>query len=469
MLYYWLFILQLVAAAIPNVGKVSSQIAPNPHYSLPNLLTVESKNDINNWEISDDIQFDNGRLLLGQSSYIWGKYKIPTQNKQWTIELVFRSSGLDADKAYSENGLTVWLLNDNGGRISPSNKFDGFKLEINNREQPGLKLYNNDGSQEITTDLNHALGQCKFQYLESDVPFTLRVSYEENRWFKIQMDNNLCFKTDKIKIPFNDVLLGVTSDVSPKSKEQYEILGLRTWERITEDAIDDHGLMVGDEIRIDVKNQVQSDPGAKPGQIRESLMERAQRVRQEMLKKQREEEEAQQKQGGGGSNSDGSLDLILSKLNNLEISVNTLNNLEEDAEIIAINNKIKELNDAQEALKSTVVDTKQAVVDLQQTLVKQYSQMLDAIGQLNQKVIGEVREQHSGMEELSKKVDLLMNNHKEISYQYQAAKDTESAQGKGTTVDTLMKWVLFPLMLVLLVLVVFVYRLRHDIKHSKLL
>lgn len=30
--------------------------------------------------------------------------------------------------------------------------------------------------------------------------------------------------------------------------------------------------------------------------------------------------------------------------------------------------------------------------------------MLDAIGQLNQKVIGEVREQHSGMEELSKKL-----------------------------------------------------------------
>ena len=66
-------------------------------------------------------------------------------------------------------------------------------------------------------------------------------------------------------------------------------------------------------------------------------------------------------------------------------------------------------------LKSTVTDTKQAVVDLQNVLVKQYSQMLDSIAQLNQKVIGEVREQHYGMEELSRKVDLLMNNHKEIT------------------------------------------------------
>lgn len=62
-----------------------------------------------------------------------------------------------------------------------------------------------------------------------------------------------------------------------------------------------------------------------------------------------------------------------------------------------------------------------------------------------------------------------MNNHKEISYQYQNAKESDSPNGVGTTVDVLMKWVLFPLMLILLVLVVFVYRLRHDIKHSKLL
>ncbi|MCP8719819.1 MAG: hypothetical protein M5F18_11090, partial [Asgard group archaeon] len=259
MLYYLLFILQLVSAVVPNVGRISSQVAPNPHYSLPNLLTIDSKTDINNWEISENIQFDNGRLLLGQSGSIWNKYKIPTSNKQWTIELVFRSTGLDADKVYLENGLTVWLVNDNEGNNIPTNVFDGFKIEMNNKEQPGLKLYNNDGSQEISTDLNHALGQCKFQYLESNVPFTLRLSYDENKWFKIQVDNNLCFKTDQVKIPFNDILFGITSDVSPQSQEQYEILGLKTWEKLTEDATDDHGLMIGDEIKIDVKNQVKDD------------------------------------------------------------------------------------------------------------------------------------------------------------------------------------------------------------------
>ncbi|EMG50099.1 EMP47 Protein EMP47 [Candida maltosa Xu316] len=451
--YLFCFLFQLATAVIPNLAQVSSDASANPHFSLPNLLTIESLENINNWDISKNVLFDNGRLLLSDQSSIWGKYKVPTNNKPWTTELIFRSTGLRADKPF-DNTLNVWLLNDD---TTPDDKFDGFKIEVSNKEQPGLKVFNNDGSQVLSDKLAQALGACKFQYLESDVPFTLRVSYDEDKWFKIQMDNNLCFKTDQVRIPFENLKLGVTANVNQKSSEKFEVLAWRTWDKLTEDAIDDHGLMVGDEIKIDVKNEF------KPRVGRESLMERAQRVKQQILKDQQQQQHQQLQQ----SNSD-PFDIVLSKLDTLELTINGLSTAGEDVEMLNVDNKIQELHNAYASLKTSVDDTKQSVRELQSILVKQYAQMLESIAQLNQKVIGEVREQHFGMEEVSKKVDLLMNNHKEIAHQYQQNQIKEPS-GSGNTVDTVMKWVLFPLMVILLALVIFVYRLRHDIKHSKLL
>ena len=86
---------------------------------------------------------------------------------------------------------------------------------------------------------------------------------------------------------------------------------------------------------------------------------------------------------------------------------------------------------------------------------------------MNEKVIGEVREQHGGMEELSKKVDLLMANHKEIAYQY--LRDQAESPDISEVLFTRVKWILLPLILVIIVLTVMLYRLRKDIKHGKLL
>ena len=64
MLYHILLLIHVALAVVPNIPKISSQLLPNPHYSLPNLLSIESKEDVNNFDISNNIQFDNGRLLL---------------------------------------------------------------------------------------------------------------------------------------------------------------------------------------------------------------------------------------------------------------------------------------------------------------------------------------------------------------------------------------------------------------------
>lgn len=85
-------------------------------------------------------------------------------------------------------------------------------------------------------------------------------------------------------------------------------------------------------------------------------------------------------------------------------------------------------------------------------------------------MIGEVREQQYSMEEIGKKVDLLMANHKEISYQYkQQGTALDQYSNQSGIANTLIKWILIPVVAVIIVLTVVVSRLRHDIKHSKLL
>ena len=127
------------------------------------------------------------------------------------------------------------------------------------------------------------------------------------------------FQNESISIPFQELKLGITSKINQQSNEKFEILSLKTWELLTADAIDDHGLMIGDEIKIDVETEVKNDNQVKPNHIRESLMERAQRLRKEAIDSERQNLKNQD------SNTNSQLDLILSKLNYLEVSLTGLN------------------------------------------------------------------------------------------------------------------------------------------------
>lgn len=104
--------------------------------------------------------------------------------------------------------------------------------------------------------------------------------------------------------------------------------------------------------------------------------------------------------------------------------------------------------------------------DFKETLSKQYMELLESIAKLNQKVIGEVREQQFTIEELTKKVDVLMANHKEINFH------TSKEAGKVNTYEAsgnILRFTLFVIIVILIILAIGFYRLRHDVKHSKLL
>ncbi|KAI5962655.1 uncharacterized protein KGF55_003731 [Candida pseudojiufengensis] len=489
-IFYLLVNLALAIAYIPDINidqhqqqqQQQQQLNTKPtseiidELSLNNLLQINYKSDISTYQLSNGIKFDSGRLLFSKLDSMWSNLNLPTSN-EFTIEIVFRSTGKSQDIRFSDNNLAIWIYDDSISTIGSKN-FDGFKFLINNNQQQGLKIFNNDGSDAEKFNLDESLGDCQFRYLESDVPFTLRISYSNlKNWFKIQVDNNLCFKTNHVKIPVGNYKLGLTSFINSQSNEEFEILGLKVWDKVIEDAIDDHGIMIDGELKVDTITKVVDTPKddhVRPNVVRESLMERARKHREEMLMM-----EQQMNQNNEIKNQP-DLSIVLDRLNDLEFSIADLSKIV-GSNGISSSSSSSNSPSSQEIseLKELIQQSQSVVNNLQNIIAKQYIELLDSVSQLNQKLIGEVREQHFGMEEISKKVDLLMNEHKEVKYQYQKQKIEEESlnsndkprisNNDGVIFDKIIKWILIPLIIVLLALVVFVYRLRHDIKHSKLL
>ena len=181
------------------------------------------------------------------------------------------------------------------------------------------------------------------------------------------------------------------------------------------------------------------DDHVPPAQIRQSLMERT-RLHQKQMMEER-----------SSLSQEALLQDIVARLEAIEKSISNLANTQNtnDYESHAANKLQGNLE------------------TFQATITNQFSNMVDALSNLNQKVIGEVREHQHGMDEISKKVDLLMANHKEITHQYNEQQQLRPPSSELTT--TIVRWVLTPVILCIIVLSIFIYRLRHDIKHSKLL
>jgi mannose-binding lectin 1 len=453
------------------------------HMSLPNLLHVNELQDIQlNWETFNDVKYDNGRLVFyNQGGSLWSIPQLANTGSEWTIEVVFRSSGTAAkDLQFSnDNGLSFWLVDpittepinaQNTFNFGGPSKFDGFQFLFNNKENNGLKIFNSDGSNVLPNSVEKSIGDCGFNYLDSQVPFTLRISYsKEKNWLKVQIDNNVCFKTDKITLPedISDFKFGITTKSNPSSSEEFELFKLNVWNHLTEDAVDDHGLLADGELKVDVKTVVKEKPSVpspdsiiRPGNIRESLMEKNRRFQEHL-------------QGQTFNNHENGVDSSFGDITlKLESLVQAINSLEKSNsnELRTIESQVQDLKIIHAQQVEVLHGLQKSVDEFKSTITEQYSQMLEAVSKLSSKVIGEVREQQYSMEEIGKKVDLLMANHKEISYQYkQQGTALDQYSNQSGIANTLIKWILIPVVAVIIVLTVVVSRLRHDIKHSKLL
>ncbi|SGZ51214.1 CIC11C00000004971 [Sungouiella intermedia] len=449
--------------------------APGP-LSLPNLLEVQSVGDLENaWSLQGDMELEAGRLVVKKNlGSIWAHDTLENSKDEWTIEVVFRNSEqveVDDHLFYDTNGFAFWLLDAYGLMLDDflnfggPKKYDGFQFLINNKDRRGLKIFANDGEHEAVNVKDAALGGCDINYLDSMIPFTLRVSYSaKTNWFKVQIDNNLCFKTDKLtfgNIP-RELRFGVSASTNEVSKEYWEVLKLNVYPFLTENAIDDHGIITGGSIKHITVTDKQA-PTHTPQITRQSLMEKTRQF-QESLQR-----ESAEKNGGntqeGTANFDSSLTDISTKLAILEemlnkVDMSKLENLE------SVLDDVKKIQMQQVEVLDEMKNRYNKFESLLATLFKEVSNTMSL---LHERVVNEIRDHLKELSILNTKVELISTNHKSFHDQYKSVTESLTPNDSSEFFNVVLKWVLLPLVVGIAVLATFVYRLRKDIKHLKLL
>lgn len=470
--------LALANAFIPNIGNLNEQDRNSVpgHLSLPNLLEIKDINDLSlNWEFYNNIRYDTGRLLYESGKgALWSTPQLANTREEWTIETIFRY-GQDGFNEDTNNGLSIWLIDPSNSDPIDANcatnfggpaRYDGFQILINSQDSVGLRIFAQDGSKPLTdTTLSSAIGSCDFNYLESDVPTTVRISYSKSRnFFKVQVDNNLCFRTELINIPESsgDFKFGVSGAISEASKNFFELFGIKVWTVVTSDAIDDHGLISSGVMDNDVPPSIEN--GIHPSAIRKSLMER----------QMEQHKQRQQAQDNNRELHHLKFDELYEKLSKIELAINNLQVISgsgsssgtgSNEEMKKVEGYIRDIQDVESKQAIVLRDLQLAYSEFKSTLTSQYGNLLDLVSKLNERVMGEVREQQHGMNEIGKKVDLLMANHKEVLYQYQ----NSSQQPPSSSLQaTIFYWLSIIAFLAAFGFVIFKYQEKRY-KHSKIL
>lgn len=465
----------LVTAVVAIVPEAIIAADKNVHpgrQSLPNLFTVSSANEMEGWEVSGSLKLDAGRLAFEQGlGALWSKQPLANSMDEWVIEAVFRNSESveTADHSFVDsNGLSFWLLQ---AQNTPSFKqdksnfggpavFDGFQFLVNNKEKPGLKLFSGDGTRHIPNQLDNTLGTCLFNYLDSMVPFTLRISYSaKHKWFKVQIDNNLCFKTDAISFKNleQDFDFGVTGSVDGNSKEYWEILKMSVYNELTEDAIDDHAILADGAVRVVTVTQQEGEPTYQPSFGRESLMERTRKWKEQMQKeedqKRREEQQQQQNQQQQQpvQIQQPAVDLseVTQKLNHLESLINQAGS-NNQPDLLILNQ---------------IVESQIQQIQALETLKENYHRLEQFIQNQNhdiaKSILNEFNNHKKELGELGRHVQSLA-----ASGNRQRDEAVYLENGKF---ESFLKWIMITMIAVIVIISVFVYRIRKDVKHSKLL
>lgn len=462
-------IIASTAAILPDAQIARQEIQnqnPGPQ-SLPNLLDLTLESDLaSGWSLQGNMHLEEGRLVVKKDSgSIWANSLMDNSRDEWTVEVVFRNSEqveVDDHLFYDTNGFALWILDASTQMLSDfenfggPRRFDGFQFLINNKDKRGLKIYANSGDKDTENKPENSVGGCDINYLDSMVPFTLRVSYlASQNWFKVQIDNNLCFKTEAItfaKIK-GKLRLGVSASTNEVSKEYWEVMKLNIYPYLTEDAIDDHGIITGGTIkRVTITKT--ATPTAGPAATRQSLMEKT-----------REFQENHNRDTKGHLHKE-DFDAFSGALSTKLEAVKELIEKIDTSKVAELAGAVDEMKKIQMQQLEVLADMRSAYGNFEKLLASQYKEMGQSLSVLHEEVIKKIKEHQFDMNTIGDKVDVLMANHKDLLDHYKSL--TKSNAG-SEVFGVIVKWVLLPLVIGIAVLALFVYRLRKDIKHSKLL
>lgn len=473
----WLVHTLFASAIIPEglLSRNEHEAHLQTRHSLPNLLKIDDASGLPlDWALEGNMELQAGRLTLKDGTgSIWSKNLLLNSKGQWTVEVTFRNSEVTdvEDHLYVDtNGFSFWLLDSKktrdvlnfGGPVV----FDGLQFLINNKGSPGLKIFANDGTSEVINSIDASIGGCSISYLDSMVPTTLRISYSDDG-LKVQVDNNLCFSSDQLTLGNiqGDLLYGASASVNAESQEYWELLKLNVYDAVTEDAKDDHGVAPAEQIKVVTQTQKVVEPTLP---VRESLMNRAKSA----LASQSSGKDISELKDTLASLSDrmGGLERTIenfdgSKLIELAQDAKKLYGLADDTK------RIHELVDSFESLKQTqasqldlLQDMKNMYQNFEKLLNSYYKETGDSNRLLTNDVVDQIKQNQNDMLSLNRKLDSIIANHKNLEKSFfdSGSKDLSNFKSIGFLIFLV-------LCVAAMIACLFVYQIRKEVKHSKLL
>lgn len=153
---------------------------------------------------------------------IWAEK--PLQHSQWVADVDFRASGPE----HAGGNLNIWLVNDphNVGTSSvyKVGKFEGLALVLHTSGSGTsmVRGFLNDGFKDyskMTVD-GQSFGHCDHAYRNLGRPSQIKFRQTADN-FKVEIDGQLCFESNKIRIP-PGFKLGITA-ASADNPDSFEI------------------------------------------------------------------------------------------------------------------------------------------------------------------------------------------------------------------------------------------------------
>ncbi|OWB57547.1 hypothetical protein B5S28_g3499 [[Candida] boidinii] len=490
---------------------------PYDPISLPDLISVSKLDDLkNSFTFSGDSILENGRIILTpssklsqddtnsdsqlQKSSMWLTNDIlPKSLNDFSFEITMRSLGNYGK--FTNAGISFWLLdskfNSNNNNLQNFNGpqiFKGLQILIDTNtasDYSSVKFYLNDGTKPI--DLNQdAIGIYALNYQDSQVPLTLKFGYKINeKWLKLTIDNKLLFESTDIDLSSllnnENLKIGITCQTDKSKHEQFEILRLKGYNYIVEslnsDQIESLFSLHAQESLDDLKKARNGDS------ISNNNKENHESSTLNFLDKQNE---LKDNLNNNKLINDLNLKLdnlqneISNSLNSLSMAAATLNggnnNIQANKQLFDLSKSIKNLNENLGNYHSQFAKNYENLKSQNEILNRKYDLLIDSLNSQS-KLIERFDERFLYFSQMFDKQfknnEFLNDNLNKLNDKYSSSSNNNNNNLADSAIEEFeifiksvsyyIKIVLIPILIVLLLLAGLVYRLRSDIKHSKVL
>ncbi len=475
----------LLWTAYFSIGSWCSPTSPSPlkneisELSLPDLTKLNDIDTLKNiWTTEGSAKFFEGRIILTPKPTIssnienqitigslWSKpYKNAPSLKEIELQLTLRSLGKVGDTGA---GVSFFIVNDDEKHVSAYNyngfggpsKYTGLQLTLDSSDKKFgsvIKVFINDGTKDIQLE-NDYLGAYKYEYQDSNVPVTLKVGYSKD-WLKITADNKLLFESNKINldslINSQSMRFGVTAS-SPKDVrgyEQFELLRLKVFSKITAELKADcrqNLLAVHNGNAIKSEQYVQSEKKQEDSEKTPALDKSMSDLYSKLTEIQSYLANRPAIQFDGGSDIPASLP---SDIQHIKILVNKM--------IDSANNVFRNVEQSNKRFEEL-----ESHYDSLQKLMQEHSRILENVESIS-------RSQEKSLKQYIEKFSQTLDNKVQgMQHEYisRVSIPNPELEAKLNKLASIVKFVLLPVAILCCLILLLVNRIRHDIKHAKVL